>query len=705
MRLIQFLVTNFRSVENSGWVDVDNVTALIGVNESGKTNLLVPLWKLNPATGGEIEPASDYPKKHFGAIRQAPQNYCFITAEFETGPLASELSHKVGITPEEAALVSVKRYFNGEYSISFPRSEDITVADASDVNSEVEKLIVAATKSITDLAPTGQEGGQEDELRETVLAKLNAVHDSLAERRLSAAEASEFKQELQFLIQEPDRRSSAVYGRVAELLDAIELITSEVTSPPKGAADVMITVLETLPKFVYYSEFGNLDSEIYLPHVVQNLQRTDLGSKEAAKARTLRVLFKFVGLEPGEILELGQDLRDSRNNQREPTPEEISEIALKKRERSILLQSAGAVLTEKFRNWWKQGDYKFRFEADGSHFRIWVSDDRRPEEVELESRSTGLQWFLSFYLVFLVESEGEHQSAVLLLDEPGLSLHPLAQRNLSAFFDNLANFNRILYTTHSPFLIDAEHLGRARKVYVSENGTTKATPDLRHVEKDPRQTGAAYVVHSALNLNIAESLLPGCQPVIVQGSSDQYYLSAIKTLLIGAGKITPKRELVFAPSGGSKTAGVVAGIVTGRDEPLPKMILSGSETGKRTAEELKLGLYQVAPERVLSTDAYAGFAGSEVEDVLPVSFFAQVIDRWERNTEIPFVDVVVAGKPLAGQVEVWAKTQGVTLRDGWKVEVAKRTKELALKKGISAFDHATVARWTKLFQELIAVRS
>jgi len=132
MRLIQFLVTNFRSVENSGWIDVDNVTALIGVNESGKTNLLVPLWKLNPATGGEIEPASDYPKKHFGAIRQAPQNYCFITAEFETGPLASELSHKVGITPEEAALVSVKRYFNGEYSISFPRSEGITVADAVD---------------------------------------------------------------------------------------------------------------------------------------------------------------------------------------------------------------------------------------------------------------------------------------------------------------------------------------------------------------------------------------------------------------------------------------------------------------------------------------------------------------------------------------------------------------------------------------------
>ena len=702
MHLTRFMVTNFRSVENSGWVDVDNVTALIGVNESGKTNLLIPLWKLNPAVEGEIQPTSDYPKKHFGSIRQAPENYCFITAEFETASLATELSGKAGISIEDASLVSVKRYFNGKYAISFPRSEGIADVDASEVSAEVKKLIAVTSRSITDL----EVPEQEEELKGVVLAKLGEMDNSLGESLLSVDQASGFKRDLQFLIQEPDSSATAVYGRVAKLVDALELVISGMTRPPPEVGEeVMDLVISALPKFVYYSEFGNLDSEIYLPHVVQNLQRNDLGPKEAAKARTLRVLFKFVKLEPKDILELGQDFRDEHNNHREPTAEEISEIALKKRERSILLQSAGAILTEKFRNWWKQGDYKFRFEADGSHFRIWVSDDRRPEEVELESRSTGLQWFLSFYLVFLVESEGEHQNAILLLDEPGLSLHPLAQRNLSAFFDNLSSFNKILYTTHSPFLIDAEHLGRARKVYVSENGTTRATPDLRPVEKDPRQAGAAYVVHSALNLNIAESLLLGCQPVIVQSLSDQYYLSAIKTLLIGANKITPKLELVFCPSGGSKTAGVIASIIAGRDEPLPKILLGGDERGKRITGELKSGLYNSAEERVLSTDTYAGLAGSEVEDLIPASFLAQVIDRWERNTEIPFADVLRNGKPLLGQVEAWAETQDLALREGWKVEVAKRTKELALKRGVSAFDHATISRWVKLFQELIAVRN
>jgi predicted ATP-dependent endonuclease of OLD family len=97
----------------------------------------------------------------------------------------------------------------------------------------------------------------------------------------------------------------------------------------------------------------------------------------------------------------------------------------------------------------------------------------------LEGRSTGLQWFLSFYLVFLVESEGDHKNAVLLLDEPGLSLHPLAQRNLSVFFENLSITNQIMFTTHSPFLVDADNLDKARKVYVADDGSTKATANLR----------------------------------------------------------------------------------------------------------------------------------------------------------------------------------------------------------------------------------
>jgi hypothetical protein len=160
-------------------------------------------------------------------------------------------------------------------------------------------------------------------------------------------------------------------------------------------------------------------------------------------------------------------------------------------------------LTTQFRDWWKQGEYRFRFEADGNHFRIWVSDDKRPEEIELEGRSTGLQWFLSVYLVFLVERADAHDDAILLLDEPGLSLHPLAQRDLSEFFEGLAKDNQLLCTCHSPFLVDADRLDRARKVFVDANGTSTVTSDLR--EGDGTQRGAAYAVYAPVGLSVSKA--------------------------------------------------------------------------------------------------------------------------------------------------------------------------------------------------------
>ena len=63
--------------------------------------------------------------------------------------------------------------------------------------------------------------------------------------------------------------------------------------------------------------------------------------------------------------------------------------------------------------------------------------------------------------------------------------------------------------------------------------------------------------------------------------------------------------------------------------------------------------------------------------------------------------MLVSGKPIVDQVQAWAETQGVVLRDEWRTEIAKRVKEQALKKGMGAFDPGTIARWTKLFQELI----
>lgn len=692
MKLTRFRVTNFRSVSDSGWLDADDVTALIGVNESGKTNLLLPLWKLKPAQDGEIQPTSDYPKTMFGEIRNAPGDYHFIEAEFSTGVSGAAIARAAGVSPEIAETVRVTRFFDGAYYIEFPKHQRTTTV--------ARAWLAGKLTGAADAVGAAQALKKEAELQPQLVQGLRAAADALPDdENLRAAQLRAAITAVDALIPAEPAETSVIVPMVrqlsSELGDQLHVLTTPPPGEVKGATDA---VVNAIPPFVYYSNYGNLDSEIYLPHVVENLARQDLGAKEAAKARTLRVLFSFVKLEAKEILELGRDFKEVNGQNREPTADEIAVIAEQKRTRSILLQSAGATLTTRFREWWKQGDYRFRFEADGNHFRIWVADDRRPTEVELENRSTGLQWFLSFYLVFLVESQGDHKKAVLLLDEPGVSLHPLAQRDLSAFFESLSKTNQIIYTSHSPFLVDADRLERARKVYVAADGTTKATPNLRHSEGRDEQAGAAYAVHSALNLSVAESLLVGCRPVLVEGPSDQHYLTAIKALLVSGAKITPRRELVFPPSGGTKTARVVASILTGRDEVLPMILLDDDGPGRQMRGNLAQGLYAESPEKVLNVADHVGYERAEIEDLIPFDIIADELDRMERDPDVRFADVVQAGQPIVGQIEAWARTQGVNLDEHWKVPLSIKVKQRMLTRGLNAIPQDVVDRWVGLFE-------
>jgi predicted ATPase len=549
MNISRFRVTNFRSIADTGWITASQVTALIGTNESGKSNILLALWKLKPVRDGQIDLKADAPRKSYNQIRNMQEQPTFIQAEFELPDfLVAQLTKITGAEPEELELVRVSRTLGNRVTVGFPNAQgkpnisrtEITKV-VSDAKAQVEQLDIA--------------GKTEQPLKLAMLSSLDAAITTLDEADDDVA--LEELTELQETLNQPDLskglKQSAIVPAYEQFLAQIQELSTILSRPsPNSVSETRALVWENIPSFVYYANYGNLDSEIYLPHVIANLSRSDLGAHEAAKARTLRVLFEFVKISPQEIRELGKDL----DVDQKPTSEQIHETAERKKEREILLQSASTELTEAFIDWWQQGNYQFRFQADGNHFRIWVRDEIRPEEIELEGRSTGLQWFLSFFLVFLVERAEAHKNAILLLDEPGVSLHPLAQEDLFKFFNNLSKTNQIFYTAHSPFMVDPDHLDRVRAVYFDEEGAdkglTKVSADLRAKEKQQSEARSVYPVHAAIGLSVSPVLLAGCQPVIVDGTSDQYYFSAIKNYLISRGHITPGRELLFLPSGSFK---------------------------------------------------------------------------------------------------------------------------------------------------------
>ncbi|MCJ2061047.1 AAA family ATPase [Methylobacterium sp. J-048] len=620
MKLVKYQVTNFRSVEDSGWIDVSDVTALIGENEAGKTNLLLPLWKLNPSGNGKISHLDDMPRARYAEMRTDPGRYDFIRCIFRLNDSERDICERWGADRTHTETIVVFRDFAGRYGISF-ENYNFAVPKAFE-KVRIAKISEAGEANDADRGPS--------------------LHQML-------------------------RRH--------------------------------------LPKFVYYSNYGNLDAQIYLPHVVDNLGRDDLGAKEAAKTRTLKVLFDLVSLSPKEILELAKatvvteriNQYGHRTTDDEKSDEQIVLDDEQLRTRAALLQSASAKLTRTFRDWWKQGDYRFRLQADGNYFRIWVADERRSEEIELENRSTGLQWFLSFFLVFTYESEDTHENAIVLLDEPGHSLHPMAQRDLTRFFDSLAKTHQIAFTTHSPFMIDADRLDRVRKVFVDERGGTKSSANL---SEGTRGSGATYAVHSALNLSVAESLLLGCTPVIVEGPSDQHYLSAIKTILIRKGKIKPRGELVFPPSGGAKTAKLIAAILMGRDDTLPYVLLDGDTAGSQAAKNLKDTLYQHFQKIVFTTDQFiTGMTETEIEDLMPPELVIQVVDKMERRPKDEFEDVYKTGLPIVPQIKAWATANGITLAEGWKVTLSLGVKNRLLANPDRYAGEAILKTWADMFRK------
>lgn len=580
MLLTKFRVTEFRSVHDSGWIDAEQVTALIGTNESGKTNIMLPLWKLNPASDGQIDLQDDLPRDQYHVYRNASPKPIFIRAQYAlNADEQSELAEIISCDASEISEIIVAKDFDGNYSYEFPNEP-----------------------------------------------KHENVGDAFVD---------------------------------------VEGVTEYINSH--------------MPKYVYYSNYGNLDSQIYLPQVLQNMGRSDLGVKEAAKARTLNVLFKYVNLDPKEITDMGLETSGA------PSAVQIEATAKKKKEREILLSSASTSFTKLFNEWWKQGDYTFAFDADGNYFRIWVSDSVRPEPIELESRSTGLQWFFSFYLVFLVESELHHKNAILLLDEPGLTLHPLAQKDLFLFFDNLSQSNQMIYTTHSPFMVDANHLERVRSIYVDSSGKTVASANLRAAErlKGKNQPQSIYPAHAALGLSVSDTLLINCNPILVEGESDQLYLSALKNLLISKGKISPLKEIIFIPTGGVKGIKATSAILSGASEIKPPVLIDGDRPGVKMANELRSDFYAASADKLIMVTDFSDVPEAEVEDLFPKDKLAKIVARFlprPEDTEEEFDDVVVGNKPICNQIEEFARVQGIDLGGkGWKVRLATMVKREILK--------------------------
>ena len=241
-----------------------------------------------------------------------------------------------------------------------------------------------------------------------------------------------------------------------------------------------------------------------------------------------------------------------------------------------------------------------------------VVEDDLGVEIELDQRSEGFQWLVSFFIVFFAETADKHENAILLLDEPGLSLHGLKQREFRTTVSRLAKSNQTLYTTHSPFLVGPGELDLVRVLEMTDRKVgTKVLTQV--TATDP---AALLPLQEALGYDLAQSLFAQRRNLVLEGLTDYWYIESLAEILRAAKLADLDQRIALLPA---KSAGKVVYYATILHAHKMKVaaLLDSDAAGEQAAQQ-EILVHTLKNKNILRTrDAYKGVVGKpEIEDML-----------------------------------------------------------------------------------------
>lgn len=653
----QFKVTNFRNIDDSGWIPLDRVTVFVGRNESGKTTLLKALHKFNPATHEAYNPQREFPRDRFAKEFKDGGDWPVCAVEFElSSEFQSVLTQEIGIDSPSIAVCT--RFYDGSIDITY----DSSISDDPVPPVEITKALDALSKSARRLeAPSVEQEEQTKQMRTDLISLATSKKELVAGfQDLKNSDGVEFLKTTRDEINNLSNRQTA---------DIIEIFQETVEKLLRCAQIEPVldrleaAIIKALPVFIYFENYGILDSAVYLPQFLIDLQR----SPNDPRIRTINSMFKHVGLDAKNIADLGIEEATKAKIAGQPVTDEMIRRDMERKElRAVKTNSASLDITKSFSEWFHQRRHSIRYHADGEYFRIWISDDRRPGvEIELESRSKGFQWFFSFYLVFLVESDEGHKDAVLLLDEPGLNLHPTAQQELIKFFEQLAESNMLIYSTHSPFLIDGEHIYRVRPVTEDDSGHSRIS-----IDGWPRDRETIFPLQAAAGYSMVRGLFQHKKNVLVEGMSDYLYLHTLDLFCRATSRASLPNDIYVTPCGGTKNVGYIASLFLGQNVR-PLVLLDGDDAGRVRRDALLKELYAGRERAVLLLSDVIGVTDCEIEDIFGESILLPLLSTILGNKIVLNKADRIKGN-IVDQIASAVARSGYRLPDGWKPELARK---------------------------------
>lgn len=547
MKLLRARVRNYRSVRDSGWFDVEaNKSILVGTNESGKTALLRALQSLNAPEGeATLDPFRDYPRSNYGRISR--------------GELKAELVPVVeGVFSVDddlrAAVTRIDSRFSGVDEVTVTRFLGNNVRVSLDgVPASIKWRLLAKR-----FASIRSKVAALDDSAESLRAFDAATEGLTSDDFLTGDQAVKLAE---WLVSVRPRLRDADRQTAEDLLLAARL--------PTKHASARAAVLKHMPVFVYYSSFTTLRPRINLTSLADRIKSGDLDLDiDAGNV----ALFKLVGLDAAELSKQGRVSVKAATSQ-----EDVEHVQVQLAKRQHAFSEAAKDLTATVRRVWGERKHKLEFRADGDYVRVVVIEDE--VEIDLDQRSAGFVWLVSFYVVFKAEASDNLANAILLLDEPGLSLHALKQQQFRRTVSLIAEDNQTIYTTHSPFMVGPEELDLVRVVEVRPRRGT--TVHNRVTSTDP---ASLFPLQAALGYSLAQSLFAQQRNLVCEGLTDYWYLEAMSNLLAERKRATLDDDIAVIPAGGASKV-VFFAILLHSQRLKVAAILDSDQAGQAAATE------------------------------------------------------------------------------------------------------------------------
>ncbi|MCH8062934.1 MAG: AAA family ATPase [Chloroflexi bacterium] len=640
MKLVRAKVTNFKSIDDTGWVDIGEVTSMVGKNESGKTAFLGALKRLNPVDGMDKFDLKDYPRK--GYVRYKRDH---------------------GTTP--AIVITTELELSGD---------------------EMGKIEEALGKGALKSSQVTVAKDYANELRWDVDVNEQAIVRHLMESANIPLE-----------VQEHARKSQTI-GELVEALEsldvkpaAVQKLLDDVSKRFEGddAASQLICgyLNKFLPKFVYFDEYSAMRGRISIQDMVE---RVNKGEEMDESDRTFLSLLALVGA----------NLQDMDNQ----TNYEYLKAEL---------ESASIGISDEIFEYWNQNK-QLRVEFDLSaanpddppplnkgtilHVRIW--NNRHRVSVPFDERSKGFVWFFSFLSYFSKIEEEQDTDLVLLLDEPGLNLHAMAQHDFLRFIDErLAPKHQVIYTTHSPFMINLKHLDRIRTVQdVDDRGTVISDDTLSNDQE------TVFPLQVALGHRLANTLFLAPHCLMVNDASDLILLQIIGEFVSSRGHQRLDPRWVVIPVGGADNLPSFVSLL-GENYVSVAVLMDVTPKNKEKMEAINKNSH-IHRSNPIKWVEVTKVRTADIEDILDPAFYLKLVNAsyaGELSEPITMKAITDSEPRIAKRLEVYFEAEG--LGNNGKFEAYRPAAYLlehhAELRG--QIDDATIERAASMFERINAL--